>query len=81
LAALVRDSYRTREWIGDVQMPVLVVHGDADTVIPFAQGQRLYELANNPKLLIRMPGSDHATLVRDGLYPHIVAFLSQHPPE
>lgn len=80
-ASLVRDSYRTRDWIGDVHMPVLIVHGDADTVIPFAQGQRLYELANEPKMFVRMPGSDHATLVRDGIYPHIVTFLAQHPAE
>lgn len=80
-AFLVRDSFRSRDWIGDVHMPVLVVHGDRDTVIPFRQGERLYELANNPKQFIRMPGSDHATLVRDGIYPHIVTFLAQHPPE
>jgi fermentation-respiration switch protein FrsA (DUF1100 family) len=80
-ASFVRDSYRTRDWIGDVRMPVLVVHGDADTVIPFAQGRRLYALANEPKTFIRMPGSDHATLVRDGIYEHIATFLAQHPAE
>jgi fermentation-respiration switch protein FrsA (DUF1100 family) len=60
---------------------VLIVHGDADTVIPFSQGERLYALANDPKQFVRMAGSDHATLVRDGIYPHIATFLAQHPPE
>jgi uncharacterized protein len=78
-AALVRDSYRSRDWIGDVHMPVLIVHGDRDTVIPFAQGERLYALANDPKQFVRMPGSDHATLVRDGIYQHIAAFLARYP--
>lgn len=78
---LVRDSFRSRDWIGQVHMPVLIVHGDRDTVIPFAQGERLYELANEPKQFVRMPGSDHATLVRDGIYPHIAAFLSRYPAE
>lgn len=76
---LIRDSYRTRDWIGDVRMPVLIVHGDADTVIPFAQGERLYALANEPKRFVRMPGSDHATLVRDGVYQHIADFLATSP--
>jgi uncharacterized protein len=80
-AFLVRDSFRSRDWIGDVRMPVLIVHGDRDTVIPFRQGEHLYDLANHPKQFVRMPGSDHATLVRDGIYPHIVTFLAQHPPE
>ena len=76
---LIRDSYRTRDWIGEADMPVLIVHGDADTVIPFTQGQRLYALANRPKQFVRMAGSDHATLVRDGIYTHIAAFLAAQP--
>jgi fermentation-respiration switch protein FrsA (DUF1100 family) len=80
-ALLIRDRFQSREWIGSVRMPVLIVHGDADTVIPFSQGERLYALANDPKQFIRMAGSDHATLVRDGIYPHIATFLAQHPPE
>ena len=75
----IRDSFRTRDWIGDVRMPVLIVHGDADTVIPFAQGERLFALAGEPKQFVRMEGSDHATLVRDGIYPHIAQFLAAHP--
>lgn len=78
---LIRDSFRSREWIGGVQMPVLIVHGDADTLIPFSQGQALFALANEPKRFVRMRGSDHATLVRDGIYPHIAAFLAEHPSE
>lgn len=78
---LIRDGFRSRDRIGDVHMPVLIVHGDADTVVPFEQGQRLFELANEPKQFVRMPGSDHATLVRDGIYPHIAEFLAQHPAE
>ncbi len=78
---LIRDTYRTRDWIGDVHMPVLIAHGDADTVIPFVQGQRLFALAREPKAFVRMAGSDHATLVRDGMYSHIWAFLAAHPPE
>lgn len=76
---LIRDAFRSRERIGDVHMPVLIVHGDADTVVPFEQGRRLYTLANEPKQFVRIPGSDHATLVRDGIYPHIAAFLAEHP--
>ncbi len=78
---LIRDTFRSRDWIGDVRMPLLIVHGDADSVIPFEQGERLYALANDPKQFVRMRGSDHATLVRDGIYPRIATFLEQHPAE
>jgi fermentation-respiration switch protein FrsA (DUF1100 family) len=80
VSLIMRDQYRSRDWIGDVHMPVLIAHGDRDSVIPFDQGERLYALANEPKRFVRMAGSDHSTLVRDGLYPHIWAFLEEEAP-
>lgn len=72
---LMRDQFLSRERIKDVHMPVLIAHGDADTVIPFAEGARLYELANAPKAFVRMHGSDHSTLTRDGVYACYWRFL------
>jgi len=72
---LFSDRYVSTDWIGRVRMPVLVVHGDADSVIPYRFGRRLFALANQPKRFVTMKGSDHNTLVRDGLYPHIWEFL------
>ncbi|MFY0615467.1 MAG: alpha/beta hydrolase [Hyphomicrobiaceae bacterium] len=76
---LLWDTYLSRERIARVGMPVMIAHGTRDTVIPFAHAKRLYQRAINPKHLAVMPGSDHNTLVRDGLYKHIWRFLAQHP--
>lgn len=77
---LMRDQYRSRDLIDQVGMPLLVLHGDADSVVPFVQGQTLYGMANPPKQFVRMIGSDHNTLVRDGAYDHIWRFLNiAHP--
>jgi len=80
LAALVWDRYPSRDYIPRVHMPVLIVHGDRDMVVPFSQGQRLYALANEPKEFVRIAGGQHATLIRHGLYDHIWRFLAAHPP-
>jgi hypothetical protein len=80
-AALMQDSFRSRDFITRVHAPVLIVHGDADGVIPFAHGERMYALANEPKLFVRIANSDHATLVRDGLYDHVWPFLDAHAAE
>lgn len=77
---LMWDQFLSREQIGKVAAPVLIVHGTRDTVIPFEHAKRLFERASQPKKFIAMPGSDHSTLVRDGLYPHIWQFLEETRP-
>jgi fermentation-respiration switch protein FrsA (DUF1100 family) len=72
---LMKDQFRSRDRIKDVHVPLLVIHGDRDSVVPFHQGQRLFAMANGPKTFIRMPGSEHNTLTRDGAYEHIWTFL------
>lgn len=39
--------------------PLLQFHGDADTIIPFALGRRLFEAAGEPKQFVVIAGGDH----------------------
>ena len=39
-----------------------MLHGDRDTVVPLALGERLYELINAPKRFVRFPGGGHDDL-------------------
>ena len=41
------------------QVPVLVMHGDADTVVPYEQGRALYERIGGPKQFFAISGADH----------------------
>jgi hypothetical protein len=77
---LMWDQFRSRDFIRNVRMPILIVHGDGDSVIPFRFGEELFALAPEPKTFVRMRGSNHTTLVKDGVYHHIWAFLALHPP-
>jgi fermentation-respiration switch protein FrsA (DUF1100 family) len=72
---LMLDQYRSRDWIGKISLPLLVIHGDADSVVPFTQGQKLFSMAHKPKTFVRMDGSNHNTLTRDGEYDYVWAFL------
>jgi uncharacterized protein len=65
---LMRDKFFSRERMKAIHMPVLIVHGDRDSVVPFVHGQRLYALTNPPKRFVRMKGSDHSTLTKEGVY-------------
>lgn len=78
---LMLDQYRSRDIIGRVSVPLLIVHGDGDVVIPLSQGRALYDLARSPKRFVRMVGSNHSTLTRDGLYDQIWRFLDLSPSD
>ena len=42
-----------------IRTPVLLVHGDADTAVPYADGRRAYANAPPPRFLLTILGGDH----------------------
>ena len=59
---LLRDRYPSDERIGSVAAPVLVIAGSDDSVVPPAQSRELYNLAQEPKEFVEVPGADHNDL-------------------
>ncbi len=43
--ALLIDRFPSTDRIATVTCPILVIHGTADTIVPFSNGQRLFEAA------------------------------------
>lgn len=39
--------------------PLLLIHGDADDIVPYAHAERLFAAASRPKELARLPGGGH----------------------
>jgi len=46
-------------------IPLLILHGDRDPVVPVHHGQRLYEAALEPKQLWIVPGAGHTQAMRE----------------
>jgi uncharacterized protein len=42
-----------------LQTPLLILHGEADQVIPVAMGRQLFALAQAPKQIVTIPGAGH----------------------
>ena len=59
LAALLPPSFDTLTRIARVRCPVLVIHGDCDEVVPYAQGRRVFDAAPEPKSLLTVAGAHH----------------------
>jgi hypothetical protein len=57
--AMLWDRYRLAERIGELTVPVAVVYGDADAVVPPDQSRRVAELAAAPVRVSVVAGADH----------------------
>jgi len=60
VSTLMKDRFPSDERIGRVSAPLLVIHGDADGVVPFRFGEALFRLAPGTKRFVRIPGNGHA---------------------
>jgi fermentation-respiration switch protein FrsA (DUF1100 family) len=76
VSLVMLDQFRSDAVIGRLHMPLLVLHGERDGVIPFAQGQALYALANEPKRFVAFPEGRHEDLPSHGSVPQIRRFLA-----
>ncbi|WP_298813963.1 alpha/beta hydrolase [uncultured Roseibium sp.] len=69
---LMIDQMPTRERVGNVQAPILIVHGTQDVVIPVEHGKKLYERAEDPKEILIVEGAAHNNLWSQGLWPAVL---------
>ena len=55
----VRTRYDNVAKVARLRMPLLVLHGERDEVVPFAQGRRVFDAAPEPKRFFAIPGASH----------------------
>ncbi len=56
---LLRTRFDTREKIEKIKVPLLVLQGDRDDVVPYEHGKRVFEAAPEPKKFFTIPGAAH----------------------
>ena len=73
---LMRDRYDTMAIIGQVRVPLLVIHGEADRVIPVEMGRAVLAAATQarPKRLLTIPGAGHSNHTRYGSFDAVLEF-------
>ncbi len=64
-ALFVTGSFPSARHAAALRVPLLVVHGTADTIVPFEEGRRLHEAVPGSELL-KVPGADHNDLFEVG---------------
>ena len=64
---LVSDELAPQDYVARLPAPLLIVHGTADEVVPFAQGKQLFAAAVPRKTFYEVKGGGHGnSLARNG---------------
>ena len=72
------DDIAPRNRISDVEVPVMLMHGDADSVIPYQDSIDLHDQLPGSELLI-VPGGTHSDLEAfETFFPTVDEFLRVH---
>ena len=77
---LMRNRLDSLGKIANYRGPLLMCHGQPDTIVPYQLGRRLFEAANEPKQWIDLPGDDHNDPLPPSYFDQLKRFLESLPP-
>ena len=77
LQLLVPD-YNNIPLIKDLHLPLLVMGGQKDTLVPVKHAQALFSAANEPKKLIVYPEAEHGNLFDFANWRDVLNWLREH---
>jgi fermentation-respiration switch protein FrsA (DUF1100 family) len=73
---LMKDQFRSDQRIRHVTAPVLILHGEADDIIPIRYAEKLFALIPGEKRLLRFPEGYHMDLDRFGAADEAIKFMN-----
>ena len=72
---LLKDKYESDKKIKNVNVPILIMHGKVDKIVPFHMGKKMYELANEPKHYYFSEYDDHMMEYNEKLLNALKKFI------
>lgn len=76
LKQIMVDQYNTVDRIGSIHVPLFIVHGGRDAVIPLDMARHVFREANEPKTLTVVPRAGHNDLFEQGAWARVRDFLA-----
>ncbi len=72
---LLKDKFKNEDKIKNINSPILIMHGEADQIVPFAMGKKIFEIANEPKFSYFTKNDDHMMEYNENLVKALNYFL------
>ena len=76
LHLLLQARYRLIDRVPKIRVPILVLHGDQDQLIPIVLGRQVFDAANEPKTWYMIPGAEHNDTYVVGGNPYFDCMLT-----
>ena len=61
--------------INKIKIPVFIIHGKVDKIVPYVMGKKMYELANEPKYFFSQEYGDHMVEYDEKLLSTLKKFI------
>jgi fermentation-respiration switch protein FrsA (DUF1100 family) len=74
---LLLDRYESHRVIRSISVPLLILHGALDRVVPAAMGSALHDMATDPKKLVIFPRGGHSDLDDHGAVLEVDRWLGE----
>ena len=74
---ILKDRYDSIGKIKNISIPILIMHGKKDNIVPQKMGLELYEKANQPKFSYFPENDDHMMEYNDNLLNSIKLFINK----
>ena len=73
---LLKDKFDNKSKIINVNSPILIMHGEADQIVPFFMGKKMCEIANEPKYSYFTKHDNHMMEYDENLIKALNSFLA-----
>jgi fermentation-respiration switch protein FrsA (DUF1100 family) len=74
---LTLDRYDSLSKIERINAPLLIIHGERDTVVPVKYGRRLFDAAREPKKAVFFPNAQHNDIFAAEAVRTVLQFLRE----
>lgn len=79
VSAMMTDRYDNLSKIGRISMPLLVIHGEDDQIVPVRFGRELFDAAPDPKTAHFLPEAGHNNLADFAISDLVLDYLAALP--
>ena len=75
VSLLLKDRYETIKKLKNIKIPILVMHGENDKIVPFKMGKKVFSEANETKYFYFPKDDDHMMEYNENLLGALNKFL------